>query len=208
MVKFHMRKLKPFIHILSNFHEFLSTLTSSAAAVNWSGSEARSEETHDQLSPRHFENTGSNLFLYVECSYLVNVKPNHSRICWYKQFYSPKHLALLTGQFLRVVFSKASPQQRFLTKTFTGVGNRQIHSDLLEIYTIPCADVNTSMYQKLFNFMKDYPQKTARGDNWPAAITGRLPVPTKACFGTVLCLFVILEIKLWESHWLFRRFFY
>ena len=32
------------------------------------------------------------------------------------------------------------------------------------------------MYQKLVNFMKDYPQKTTRGDNWPAAITGRLPV--------------------------------
>ena len=31
---FHMRKLKPFIHILSNCHEFLSILTASAAAVN------------------------------------------------------------------------------------------------------------------------------------------------------------------------------
>ena len=45
MIKFHMRKVKPFIHILSNFHEFLSTPTPSAAAVNWSGSEARFEET-------------------------------------------------------------------------------------------------------------------------------------------------------------------
>ena len=91
MIKFHMRKLKPFIHILSNFHEFLSTPTPCAAAVNWSGSEARFEETQDQLSPRDFENTGSNLFFYVECSYLVNIKPNYSRICWYKKFYSPKH---------------------------------------------------------------------------------------------------------------------
>ena len=65
MIKFAMWKLKPFIHILSNFHEFLSTLTLSAAAVNWSWSEARFEETHDQLSPRHFENTGSSLFLYI-----------------------------------------------------------------------------------------------------------------------------------------------
>ena len=32
MIKLHMRKIKPFIHILSNFHEFLSTL--SAAEVN------------------------------------------------------------------------------------------------------------------------------------------------------------------------------
>ena len=77
MIKFHTRKVKPFIHILSNFHEFLSTPTPSAAA----GSEARFEETQDQLSPRHFENAGSNLFFYVECSYLVNIKPNHSRIC-------------------------------------------------------------------------------------------------------------------------------
>ena len=72
MIKFHMRKLKPFIHILSNFPEFLSTPTPSAAAVNSSGSEALFEETQDQLSPRHFENTGSNLFFYVECSYLVS----------------------------------------------------------------------------------------------------------------------------------------
>ena len=82
MMKFHTRKVKPFIHILSNFHEFLSTSTPSAAEVNWSGSEARFEETKDQLSQRNFENTGLNLFFYAECSYLVNIKPNHSRICW------------------------------------------------------------------------------------------------------------------------------
>ena len=29
------------------------------------GSEARFEETEDQLSPRHFENTGSTSFLYA-----------------------------------------------------------------------------------------------------------------------------------------------
>ena len=66
MIKFNMRKVKPFIHILSNFHEFLSIPTMSAAAVNWSGSEARFEETQDQLSPRNFENTCSSLFFYVE----------------------------------------------------------------------------------------------------------------------------------------------
>ena len=42
---------------------------------------------------------------------------------------------------------------------FAGVGNRQIHSELIEIYNIPRADVNTSMYQKLLNFMKDYHRK-------------------------------------------------
>ena len=41
----------------------------------------------------------------------------------------------------------------------------------------PCADVNTCMYRKLLNFVKEYSiQKTTRGDNWPAAITGHLPV--------------------------------
>ena len=33
MITFHMRKVKPFIYILSNFHEFLPTPTPSAAAV-------------------------------------------------------------------------------------------------------------------------------------------------------------------------------
>ena len=54
-----MRKGKPFIQILSKFYEFLSTQTVSAVAIKRSGSEARYEETEDQLSPRHFENTGS-----------------------------------------------------------------------------------------------------------------------------------------------------
>ena len=73
-------------------------------------------ETQDQLSPRHFENAGSNLFFYVECSYLVNKKPNYSRICWYKTFTVQNILDLLTCQFLRVVFSKASPDSDFLPK--------------------------------------------------------------------------------------------
>ena len=81
MIKLHMRKVKPFIHILSNFHEFLPTPTPSAAAVNRSGSEAHFGETQDQLLPRHFVNTGSNFFFYVDCSYLVNIKPNPSRTC-------------------------------------------------------------------------------------------------------------------------------
>ena len=50
-----MKKGKPFIHILSDFHEFLSTQTPSAVAIKWSGSEARFEESKDQLSPRNFE---------------------------------------------------------------------------------------------------------------------------------------------------------
>ena len=44
---------------------------------------------------------------YVKCSYLVNIKPYHSRICWYKKCTVQNILALLTRQFLRVVFSKA-----------------------------------------------------------------------------------------------------
>ena len=49
------------------------------------GLEARFEETQEpQLSTGHFENTGSTLFFYAhdaECSYLVIIKPKHSRIC-------------------------------------------------------------------------------------------------------------------------------
>ena len=69
-----MRKSKPFIYILSNFYEFLSTQTPSAAGIKWSGSEARFEETDDQLSPRHFENTGLTSFFCVECPYFSNYK--------------------------------------------------------------------------------------------------------------------------------------
>ena len=61
-------------------YEFLFTQTPSAMAIKWSGSEACFEETEDQLSPGHFENTGSTLFFYVECSYLVIIKPKHCRI--------------------------------------------------------------------------------------------------------------------------------
>ena len=45
------------------------------------GSEALFEETEDQLLPCHFENTGLTSFFYVAYSYLVIIKPNHSRIC-------------------------------------------------------------------------------------------------------------------------------
>ena len=116
MKKFHMLKVKPFIHILSNFHEFLSTPTPPAAAVNWSGSEARFEETQDQLSPRHFTNTGSNLLFNVECSYLVNIKPNHSRICWYKNIYSPKHFSPTCVSGSGGGVFQSFPKQRFLPK--------------------------------------------------------------------------------------------
>ena len=110
-----MRKVKPFIHILLNFHEFLSTPTPSAAAVKWSESEAHFEETQDQLSPHHFENTGSNLFFYVECSYLVNMKPNPSRIGWYKKIYSPKHLSPVYVSVSEGGDFQSFPWQRFLT---------------------------------------------------------------------------------------------
>ena len=110
MIKFHMRKVKPFIQILSNFHEFLSTPTPSAAAVNWSGSEARFEETQDQLLPRHFENTGPNLFSYVECSYLVLRKNIVIReFVDIKNFTVQNIFVLLRCALLWVVFSKASP---------------------------------------------------------------------------------------------------
>ena len=52
----------------------------------------------------------------------------------------------------------------------TGIGKRQIYSDLIEIYNIPCADVNTNKYKKLLDFVKDYPRKQR------VAITGPLPV--------------------------------
>ena len=115
MITFHMRKVKPFIYILSNFHEFLPTPTPSAVAVNWSGSEARFEETQDQLSQRHFENTGSNLFFYVECSYLVNIKPNHSRIRWYKKNYCPKYFSPTYVSVSESGVFQSFPRQRFLT---------------------------------------------------------------------------------------------
>ena len=47
MIKFHMKKVKPFIHILSYFHEFLSTPTLSATVVTWSGSEACIKEIQE-----------------------------------------------------------------------------------------------------------------------------------------------------------------
>ena len=76
-----MRKGKPLIQIPTKFFEFLSTQTPSAVAIKWSGSEARFEGAEDQLSLRHFENTGSTSFSYVESSYLVIKKLQHSRIC-------------------------------------------------------------------------------------------------------------------------------
>ena len=107
------------------------------------------KKTQDQLSPHQFENTGSNLFFYVECSYVVNIKPNNSRICWYKKFYNPKHFSPSYVSVSEGGVFQSFPRQRFLTLTFTSVGNWQIHSDLIEIYNNPCADVNTSMYPKL-----------------------------------------------------------
>ena len=139
--------------------DFCQTPTLSAAAVNWSGSEAHFGETQDQLSPCHFENAGSNLCFYVECSYLVNIKPKHSRICWYKNIYSPKYFSPAYVSVSEGGVFQSFPRQRFLVLTFTGVGNRQIHLDLIEIYNIPCADVNKSMYQKLLNFVEDYLRK-------------------------------------------------
>ena len=136
MIEFHTRKVKPFIHILSNFHEFLSSPTPSAVAVNWSGSEALSEETQDQLLPHHFENTGSNLFFYVDCSYLVKIKFNLFRICWYKKILQSKHLSPTLVSFSEGNIFQSFPWQRFLTLTFTGVRNRQIHFDWILQHTM------------------------------------------------------------------------
>ena len=165
-----MRKGKPFIHILSNFYEFLSTQTPSAVAIKWLGSEACFEETEDQLSPRYFVNTGSTSFSCVECSYLVIIKPNHSRIFWYKIFsqsknFNPPYVSISEGGVFRNL-----PRQRFRTTTFTGFRNRQINSDLVGIYNIPFDDVMKCVYQ--------INKKTTRGDNRSMAITGRLPVDT------------------------------
>ena len=102
------------IHMLSNVHGFLSTPTPSAAAVNWLGSEAQFWETQDQLSPRHFGNAGSNLFFYEECSYLVNIKPKHSRICWYKNIYSPKYFSPAYVSVSEGGVFQSFPRQRFL----------------------------------------------------------------------------------------------
>ena len=188
-----MRKVKPFIHILSNFHEFLSTLTPSAAAVNRSGSEAHFEETQDQLSPRHFENAGSNLFFYVECSYLVNISPNHLRICWYKKNYSPKYFS---PAYVPVsesgVFSKLPPTaisylnvywRRKSTNLFGYDWNLQHTMCWCQHKYVP----------KIIKFRGRIPQKTTRGDNWPAAITGRLPVDIPA-IASSFCLY-----KHWQT---------
>ena len=172
-----MRKVKPFIHILSNFHEFLSTPTPSAAAVNWSGSEARFEEPQDQLSPRHFEHAGSNLFFYVECSFLVNIKPSHSSICWYKKITVQNILALLTCPFLRVVFSKTSPDSDFLLIINVYWRRKSINPFRFDwnLQHTMCW-CQHKYVPKIIKFRGRLSQKTARGDNWPAAITGRLPV--------------------------------
>ena len=68
-----MRKDKPFITVCLIFMNFCPT--PSAVAMKWSGTVAPFEETEGQLSPCHFENTGSTSFFYVECSYLVFIKP-------------------------------------------------------------------------------------------------------------------------------------
>ena len=99
----------------NRYRSFLSTPTPSAAAVNWSGSEARFEETQDQLLPRHFENAGSNLFFNIECSYLVNIKANHSRIWWYKNIYSPKYLSPAYVSVSEGGVCQSFPWQGFLT---------------------------------------------------------------------------------------------
>ena len=173
-----MRKVKPFIHILSNLHEFLSTQTPSASAVNWSGSEASFEETQDQLSPRHFENTDTNLFFDIECSYLVNVKPNHSRIWWYKEFYIPKYFI---PTYMYVSISEGGVFQSFPP---TAISYLNIYRP--QKSTNPLGfDWNLRHYMclcqhkyvpKIIKFHERLPQKTMCGNNWSAAITGRLPV--------------------------------
>ena len=38
------------------------------------------------------------LCIYMYSSYLVNIKPKHSRFSWYKSFYSPKHVKARSHQ--------------------------------------------------------------------------------------------------------------
>ena len=37
---------------------------------------------------------------------------------------------------MKVVFAESSPRQQSLTEMFTVTGNQQLHSDLVEIYTV------------------------------------------------------------------------
>ena len=87
-------------------------------------------------------------------------------------------LTLLTCPFPRVMFSEAPPpDSNFVPKRLQGFGNQLIHSDLVEIYNIPFAYVMKCVYQiHIIKFDERLTEKTTRGDNWSAAITGRLPV--------------------------------
>ena len=171
-----MRKVKPFIHILSNFHKFLSTPTPSAVAVKWSGSEASFEETQDQLSPRHFENAGSNLFFCVEFSYLVNIKPNPSRICWYNKFDNPKHFS---STYVSVFWGWCFPKFPLTAISYLNVYRRRKSTNPFRFDW----NLQHTMWwgqhkyvPKIIKFHERFLQKTTCGDNWPEAITGRLLV--------------------------------
>ena len=114
-----MKKGKPLIiHMHSVNFLWISAghLNTVCCGHKWSGSEACFEETEDQLSPHHFENTGSTSLFYVECSYLVIIKSKDCRIVDIKHFTVQNILALLMCPFPRVVFSKASPDSDFVPK--------------------------------------------------------------------------------------------
>ena len=170
MIKFHIRKGKPFIHILSNFYEFLFTSTPSAAAIKWSVSEASFEETQEKLWLRHLEKNWCN-FIFL-CR--VNIKSKHCRICWYKSFYSPNILALIRCQFLWVVFSEASPNGNFLPEHLQMpkmIKFTRIWMQFTPYYLL----MSTNVCLKKFEIW----WKTLCGDNWSAAIIGHFPVGSK-----------------------------
>ena len=68
--RFTWGKSKYFIHPLSNFHEFQSTVSLSAMVINRSGSEGLFEVTSDQLLPQCFKIALETIIFCVECSYL------------------------------------------------------------------------------------------------------------------------------------------
>ena len=98
-----------------------------------------------------------------------------------KKFTVQNSLALLTGQFLRVVFSKASPDNDFLPKRLLASEiDKSIRIWLkFTTYHVSLCWCQHKYVPKIIKFHERLPQKTTHGDNWPAAITGRLPVDNK-----------------------------
>ena len=114
-------------------------------------------------------------------SYLVNIKPNHSRIRWYKKKIQSK----IFKPYLRVSFwGWCFPK---LPPTAISYGNVYRCQKPTNPFGFDWNLQNTMCWcqrkyvPKIIKFCERLSQKTARGDNWPAAITGRLPVHVNQC---------------------------